>query len=66
MRLQELHEDIDDGRAFIKQTRRKRADNSIEVRYHVLDGDGVTRKIFDDSNAARAWLRENRDILDRD
>ena len=66
MRLHELKESIEDGRAFIKQTRRTRADGSTEVRYHVLDRNCVTHKTFDDSKAAKSWLSANRDILDKD
>lgn len=66
MRLRELLESVEDGRAFIKQTRRPRPDGSTEVRYHILDGNGVTRKIFDDSKNAKAWLSANRDLLDKD
>lgn len=66
MRLNEfIKESIDDGRAYIKRYTRKRVDDSIEVRYHVIDGNGVTIKAFDDLNNAKSYLRANRDLLDK-
>jgi hypothetical protein len=60
-----VRESIDDGRAYIKRVTRKRIDGSTEVRYNVIDGNGVTIKAFDDSNNAKAYLRANRDLLDK-
>jgi hypothetical protein len=60
-----VKESIDDGRAYIKRLTRKRVDDSTEVRYHVIDGNGVTIKAFDDLNNAKAYLRANRDLLDK-
>jgi len=66
MRLNEfINESIDDGRAYIKRYTRKRVDDSTEVRYHVIDGNGVTIKAFDDLNNAKSYLRANRDLLDK-
>jgi predicted GNAT family acetyltransferase len=59
-------EGIDDGRAYIKRLTRKRVDDSIEVRYHVINGNGVTVKVFDDLNNAKSYLRANRDMLDKE
>jgi hypothetical protein len=61
----DVKESIDDGRAYIKRLTRKRVDDSTEVRYHVIDGNGVTIKAFDDLNNAKAYLRANRDLLDK-
>jgi hypothetical protein len=60
-----ISESIDDGRAYIKRFTRKRIDDSTEVRYNVIDGNGVTIKAFDDLNNAKAYLRANRDLLDK-
>jgi hypothetical protein len=60
-----IDESIDDGRAYIKRFTRKRIDDSTEVRYNVIDGNGVTIKAFDDLNNAKAYLRANRDLLDK-
>lgn len=66
MRFNEIiSESIDDGRAYIKRFTRKRIDGSTEVRYNVIDGNGVTKKTFDDLNNAKAYLRANRDLLDK-
>jgi hypothetical protein len=58
-------ESIDDGRAYIKRFTRKRIDGSTEVRYNVIDGNGVTKKAFDDLEYAKGYLRANRDLLDK-
>jgi len=66
MRLNEfINESIDDGRAYIKRYTRKRIDGSTEVRYNVIDGNGVTKKAFDDLEYAKGYLRANRDLLDK-
>lgn len=57
---------VREGEPGIKRVTRKRVDDSTEVRYHVLDSDGVTRKIFDDLGNAKAWLSANRPDLHRD
>lgn len=73
MRLIEFKKNIEEGMRSvregepgIKRVTRKRADDSTEVRYHVMDSDGVTRKIFDDLGNAKAWLSANRPDLHRD
>ena len=57
---------VREGEPGIKRVTRKRIDDSTEVRYHVIDSGGVTRKIFDDLNNAKAWLSANRPDLHRD
>lgn len=43
----------------IRRVKRKRVDDSIEIRYEVLDSYGVTRKIFSDLESAKSWARLN-------
>lgn len=43
----------------IRKVKRKRPDDSVEVKYEVLDSNGVTRKIFTDLETARSWARDN-------
>lgn len=43
----------------IRKVKRVRPDDSIEVKYEVLDSRGVTRKIFLDRSTAESWAREN-------
>lgn len=43
----------------IRKVKRTRPDDSIEVKYEVLDKDGVTRKVFNDKKTAESWAREN-------
>jgi hypothetical protein len=57
---------VREGEPGIKRVTRKRVDDSVEVRYHVLDSNGVTHKSFDDLNNAKRWLSANRDILTKD
>ena len=57
---------VREGEPGIKRVTRKRIDDSTEVRYHVIDSDGVTRKIFDDLTNAKAWLSANRPDLHKD
>ena len=54
------------NRPRIKKVSRKRVDDSVEVRYHVLDSNGVTHKVFDDPKYAREWMYANRDMLDKE
>ena len=57
---------VREGEPGIKRVTRKRIDDSTEVRYHVLDSNGVTHKSFDDLDNAKRWLSANRDILSKD
>ena len=57
---------VREGEPGIKRVTRKRIDDSTEVRYHVVDSNGVTHKSFDDLNNAKRWLSANRDILSKD
>jgi len=57
---------VREGEPGIKRVTRKRIDDSTEVRYHVIDSSGVTRKVFDDLANAKAWLSANRPDLHRD
>lgn len=57
---------VREGEPGIKRVSRKRVDDSTEVRYHVLDSNGVTHKSFDDLANAKRWLSANRDILSKD
>lgn len=43
----------------IRKVKRKRPDDSFEIKYEVLDSRGVTRKIFNDLETAKEWVREN-------
>lgn len=43
----------------IRKVKRTRPDDSVEVKYEVLDSRGVTRKIFNDFATAKSWAREN-------
>jgi hypothetical protein len=43
----------------IRKVKRVRPDDSIEIKYEVLDSRGVTRKIFLDRSTAESWAREN-------
>jgi hypothetical protein len=43
----------------IRKVKRKRVDDSIEIRYEVLDSRGVTRKIFNDLETAKSWAMAN-------
>jgi hypothetical protein len=61
-----LWEAVSTARPKIKKVSRKRADNSLEVRYHVLDSNGVTHKVFDDAKFAKQWMNSNRDLLDKE
>lgn len=57
---------VREGEPGIKRVTRKRIDDSTEVRYHVIDSEGVTRKTFDDLTNAKAWLSANRPDLHKD
>lgn len=43
----------------IRKVKKVRPDDSVEVKYEVLDSNGVTRKIFADLETAKSWAREN-------
>lgn len=43
----------------IRQVKRTRPDDSIEVKFEVVDSKGVTRKIFNDRSAAQSWAKAN-------
>lgn len=43
----------------IRKVERDRPDDSVEVKYEVLDSNGVTRKIFLDRKTAESWARDN-------
>lgn len=58
--------EIDLNKAKVQKVTRKRADDSLEVRYHVKDSDGVTVKVFDDAAVAKKYLSDNRFELNKD
>jgi hypothetical protein len=58
--------EIDLNKAKVQKVTRQRADDSIEVRYHVKDSDGVTVKVFDDLAVAKKYLSDHRFELNKD
>ena len=57
---------VKEGEPGIRRVSRKRVDDSTEVRYHVIDSDGVTRKTFDDLKFAKEWFNAHKFELSDD